>query len=172
MGDDVSRGDKGGDMSPPGVTPAPIICGRTWSKSELADVLGVSVRTIQRHVSQGDIAREVRDGVGVYRPLNTSWVRGRHRGVTCHPSGVTPMTRGGDMSPPGEKLEELSEEIRQLAGVVEKLRESTQERPRDEEEDVSDTRSTDRPPGVRGVLVGLLMWLKSLLDAILKALRD
>ena len=32
--------------------------------------------------------------------------------------------------------------------------------------------STDRPPGMRGVLVGLLMWLKGLLDAILEALRD
>lgn len=41
---------------------------RWFSKSELADLLGVSPRTVQRYANTGDVIREWDEGVPRYQP--------------------------------------------------------------------------------------------------------
>ena len=64
-------------------SPIPLWVSGWQGREQLADLLGVSVRTVQRRVRRGDIERrEDASGGCVYRPRLTAWTRTQIGGAT------------------------------------------------------------------------------------------
>jgi hypothetical protein len=178
-----------------GARVAPMVCGRWWRRADLMDALSVSVRTLQNHVTSGDIERREGDDFPEYRPRNTPWVQGRvQRGrkgaqvvqsTPAHRDEAAPVEPVATGDPSAVAHEELAAELADLAARVEELEELRTDvaedvahgthqgegGPSGRSEREEDTERADTLSGWRAVCVAVLVRLKLLLDAIIRAIR-